>query len=219
MITVGMKLTLETVKGDQVEEKLHTKVVDLNRKRIYADYPTNQSTGRTFYFLENTKVRVSFISDHDVVYMYYSEVKRKKKKGRSMIEIPFPKTEELIKVQRREYVRIETNLDVAVYPLDESKEELITHTLDLSGGGLAVRSMKQTFMPNEEVDLMLVLPFEANDYVYLSVKGQTIRYSPLKEGEGYKLSIQFNSLEEHKRETIIKYCFDRQLERRRKLKI
>ncbi len=33
MITVGMKLTLETVKGDQVEEKLHTKVVDFNRKK------------------------------------------------------------------------------------------------------------------------------------------------------------------------------------------
>ncbi|GAA0458834.1 flagellar brake protein [Alkalibacillus silvisoli] len=217
MLSVGMKLTIEVVKGDQVEEKLHTKIVDLTKKRIYVDYPINQRTGRTFYFINNTKVRVSFVSDHDIVYMFYCDVKRRKKKKIPLIEIPFPNQDELIKVQRREYVRIEANLDVAVHSLDEEKEPLITHTLDLSGGGIAVKSTSQQFEQGEEVDLMLVLPFGPNDYVYLNIKGEVIRYAPSKEGQDYILSLKFKSIEDTKRETIIKYCFDQQLERRRKL--
>ncbi|NIK12319.1 flagellar brake protein [Alkalibacillus almallahensis] len=217
MLSVGKKLSIETVKGEQIEEKLHSKVFDLTNDHVFIDYPVNQQTGRTHYFIENTKVRVSFVSDHEVVFQFYSEVKRRKWQGMAVLELDYPQKDELMKIQRREYVRVNTNLDIALYPLDEEREPLISYTLDISGGGIAVKAHEIKFNEGEELDLMIVLPLEANQYIYLNAIGEVIRYSQM-DGSSWKLSIKFNSIDDEKREAIIKFCFDQQLQRRRKLK-
>ncbi|MET3682350.1 c-di-GMP-binding flagellar brake protein YcgR [Alkalibacillus flavidus] len=217
MLSVGKKLSIETVKGDQIEEKLHSKVFDLTKDKVFIDYPINQETGRTHYFLENTKVRVSFVSDHEVVYRFYTEVKRRKREGMAVLEFPLPTKDEMMKIQRRQYVRVDANLDAALYPLDEEREPLISYTMDISGGGVAVKSNDRLFSEGEELDMMIVLPLESNQYVYLNVKGEVIRYTQT-DGSSWKLSVKFKSIDEQKRESVIKFCFDQQLERRRKLR-
>ncbi|WP_188206033.1 flagellar brake protein [Alkalibacillus aidingensis] len=219
MFSVGMKLTIETFIDNEVKETFQATIVDLTKKKIFMDFPINQDTGRTGYFLEGSQIRVSFISK-GVVYRFQTEIKGRKKLTIPVLEIPYPKKDELIKIQRRKFVRIDKSLDIAIYSLERDIEPLISRTIDISGGGVAVRADTCQFEQGEELDIMIVLPVEINHYAYLSMKGEVISYTVIDGLETtYKLSIKFKSIKEETQEKIIKYCFDEQLERRRKLRV
>ncbi|WP_027964479.1 flagellar brake protein [Halalkalibacillus halophilus] len=219
MLSVGTKLTIEAIQNGDVEDVYIAKVVDFNNKRIFIDYPIHQQTGKTGYFLDGFQLRISFVGKHGSIYLFDSEILGKKKRKIPTLMIPYPTKDELVKVQRREYVRVNTYLDVAVYPIDEVKPPLISRTIDLSGGGIAVKAKEIIYEPGDQIEILLVLPFQVNDYAYLSMKGEVIRYQDGRTNDvPYKLSLKFTGISDIAREKVIKYCFEQQLERRRKIK-
>ncbi|WP_162297839.1 flagellar brake protein [Halalkalibacillus sediminis] len=221
MFSVGMKLTIESFKDGEVEDRFQCKLVEYSSKKLFVDYPVNERTGRTALFLEGTELRVSFVGKAGSVYSFPAEILMRKKINQiPTLVFSYPLKENLKKIQRREYVRIDTSLDVAIYSVDENKQPLITRTIDISGGGIAVVSKERkdiNFVSGDKIEITMVLPFQTNDYSYLTISGEIIRHVEQHKDQPPKLTIKFLDLDDDIRERIIKYCFDKQLERRRKL--
>lgn len=218
MFTVGMRITLEMEQHGE-REQYTSKLMEYNKKYLFITYPTHSRKSTTAFVPDGEKVFVSIVADNNIVYEFTTEVLgRKRIKKVPVLYLRMPHTSEIRKIQRRQYVRVDSKLDVAVYPAAEHKEPLITRSVDISGGGLAVVAKNDGgFEPGEPVQLTIVLPFKSDHYEYVDCPGEIIRYFTDKHHPDPRISIKFTDIKDEDREKIIKFIFEKQLEERRKL--
>lgn len=103
-------------------------------------------------------------------------------------------------IQRREFVRVDMELKVLLQK--EDKTNLVTRTVNVSGGGLRFYS-EGSFVPQEIVNITLYMPEDRA----VQAKGVIIPNEFLPPNE-YVLS--FSEIQERERDRIIKKCFEAQ---------
>lgn len=107
------------------------------------------------------------------------------------------------KIQRREYSRVPIDAKVIISRAD--KVNIVTRTIDISGGGIRFFS-KDRFVPGEQAGIFLYLPYEPS-----SIRGEgVIIYKEYPVENEYVLL--FTNIDEKERERIIKKCFKMQLD-------
>lgn len=215
MIKIGETLTLELIEVDE-HEKYRCKLLEKEKQRIFVDYPININTNRTVYLLEGTHLRASFIGEDGAVYWFHTEVVGRLKGHIPMLILSYPEEDQLIKIQRRQYVRVETAVDVAVHPLQFDFTPFVTITEDISAGGLALYASSDIkFYNGQKVSLWLVLPMQNGEYHHLNIISKVVRSVP-KDGKRNKVSFQFLDVDQNTRQILIRFCFDQQLLLRKK---
>ncbi|ARD49780.1 hypothetical protein SporoP37_15380 [Sporosarcina sp. P37] len=209
-LTIGTVLTIEKDYTEE-SEKFKCRVVDIeDDEHFMMDYPINMATGKTAFFIDGTQLLVTFVDEYKMSFAFRTEVHSRVNRTIPMLKLKYPGDKQLIKIQRREFVRVDTSLDVALQA-DASALQLVS--LDISAGGLAVNMKDHDyFAPNEEVKLMIVLYFSKTEIKYVACKAKVVRNW---ESEKRRLtSFAFNEIDEKDRQHIIRYCFERQLELR-----
>ncbi|RSK29347.1 pilus assembly protein PilZ [Bacillus sp. HMF5848] len=211
MAKIGTTFTLEPKYGNEIEV-LKCKLVEQKGNYLYIDYPINIKTRRTALLIDGTQIKVSFVIE-STVYSFDTEVLgRVRQRNIPMLILSYPGDDQLVKIQRREYVRVETAADVAVHSLNDEFKPFVTVTTDVSAGGAALIVPKKVNLEaNMKVITWFVLPMESGEYNYLRIYAKIIRIVPGKQGEADRAPIEFIDLEERDRQHIIRYCFDRQL--------
>ncbi|AXH98851.1 glycosyltransferase [Sporosarcina sp. PTS2304] len=209
-LTIGTILTLEKDYTEE-SEKFKSRVVDIeDDQHFMIDYPINMATGKTAFFIDGTQLLVTFVDDYKMSFAFRTEVHSRMNRTIPMLKLTYPGDKELIKIQRREFVRVDTSLDVAVESEDESLQLV---SLDISAGGLAVNMKSHEFFEVQDVvDLMIVLHFSKSEIKYVSCKATVVRN--WEEGKRRLSSFKFDTIDEKDRQHIIRYCFERQLELR-----
>ncbi|GAE91346.1 hypothetical protein JCM21714_294 [Gracilibacillus boraciitolerans JCM 21714] len=212
MIKIGNFLQLEQLNEESTTYKC--RVIETKNKKIFIDYPINERTNRTDIFPVGTHFVVSFI-DNNSIYSFNSEIIGKGKvKNIPTLMLSF-ESDNLKKIQRREFVRISVLLDVSVHSLEQTFESFTTVTHDISGGGMAVLvNSDLKVMEGESLDIMLVLSLD-DKLEYLHIIGKAIRIIDRKEDKNI-LSIKFEDIEPRDQQLIVRYCFLQQLKERRK---
>ncbi|GEN53894.1 flagellar brake protein [Halobacillus faecis] len=212
-LKVGTPLTLELKKPEVDEvDQYKCKLVDFEGSNIYIDYPVHTKTGRTGFFLNGTQFQASFVGQDQSVYWFKTEVMAREKRNIPVIGLFFPGLEELNRVQRRKYVRVEASVDAAV---ERNSGSFPTITNDISGGGVMLKqSPFEKLTEEEKIGLTLVLPMNTGETHYVFAKGQVIRVIPAKDSQPERVSVEFIDIHEKDRQMIIKYCFERQMQSR-----
>ncbi|WP_449620202.1 flagellar brake protein [Robertmurraya sp. Marseille-Q9965] len=215
MMKIGDLLTLELHYSDRVE-RYKCKLVERNGQQLYIDYPINMETKRTAFFLDGTQLKCSFIMQDGSVYLFESEVVGRVKQKIPMMMLTYPGDDQLIKIQRRQYVRVETAVDVAIHPTNSVFQPFVTVTDDISAGGAAIIvSKKQKLESGTLIDSWFVLPMQNGDFHYFKFEAKVVRNIPLDPNR-YKTSLEFLNIEALERQVLLRFCFDRQLAMRRK---
>lgn len=105
--------------------------------------------------IDGSEFRATFRTEDKHSFAFNTEVIGRKAGNIPMIMLHCPKAEEFIKIQRREYVRVETPVDVAVQ-FKDYKYQLVT--VDISAGGLAlILKGNLAFKDGDDVKLTIVL--------------------------------------------------------------
>lgn len=214
MLKIGDVLTLELKYSDK-DEKFKCKLVERIGSQIYIDYPINLKTNKTAFFIDGTELKCSFVHEHSV-YSFETEVVGRVKQNIPMIKLSYPGDEQLMKIQRRQYVRVETPIDIAVHPNNFEFNPFVTVTDDISAGGAAIIvSSKQALTPGQLINTWLVLPLQNGESHYLKFQAKVVRIIPLN-NERNKASLEFLEVDPHKRQLLLRFCFDRQVVMRKK---
>ncbi|TQR08012.1 flagellar brake protein [Psychrobacillus soli] len=212
-IKLGTVLTLEPTVSENAE-KYRCKIVDSYDHAIYVDYPVDTITGRTVFLMDGTQLRVSYTEESKAAFAFQTEVLGKRKGQIPMIKLSYPGDSEIIKIQRRDFVRVVATLDISVQ-FEGEKYPFVTD--DISAGGTAVvlnRAVK--FKADDEVSLLIPLPFNNGDIKYVSTTAQVIR---IWQRDAITLaSLQFSDTDEVDKQLIVRYCFERQVWLRKKSK-
>lgn len=210
-IKIGTQLQLEPTYTDRVE-KFRCKVVEQQEHILYIDYPVNMATKKTAFLIDGSEFRATFRTEDNQAFAFNTEVIGRKAGTIPMIMLHCPKPDEFVKIQRREYVRVETPVDVAIQ-FKNYKYQLVT--ADISAGGLAlILKGEVAFNEGDEVDLTVVLPFANGDVKYVMTTAVVVR---IFEKDHKRLAtIQLTDTDDVDQQHIVRFCFERQLTNRRK---
>lgn len=222
MIETGTTIVLE-LKNDNTNEQNKTyrcRVVDYINSQLVVDYPIDVETNKQSYFLEGTEFNASFVGKDEAVYVLNTEIVGRSTRNVPVLLLKDPGKETYIRIQRRNYVRVETAIDVAIYPMDHSYPPFRTVTWDISGGGCAVIVPEEQPFPTEgEVKIWLSIHLQSGEICYFHTISKIIRVIPSKGTLNKRVSLEFISLTKEERQLVVRYCFEKQLEQRRKKRI
>jgi c-di-GMP-binding flagellar brake protein YcgR len=215
VLDIGDVINLETKDGNV--ERLKCKLVDKKANQLYIDYPINESTGRTAYLMIGTELIASFINKDQHAFRFQTEVTGRVKENIPMISITYPGDDQLIRVQRREFVRIDTSLDVAIHPINNEFKPITAITTDISAGGAAIIVPKYTKLrQDQEIFVWFSLPFQNESIEYIKLNAKIIRFIPAENELFLKAPLQFLNIDEETRQTLIRFCFNQQILLRKK---
>lgn len=212
IIKIGTVIFLEKENGDDAE-RYKSRVVDLVDDTLMIDYPVHVETGKTVFMTNETALLVSFTDELKMSYSFKTKVQGRRLEGVPMLQLLYRGDDHLIKIQRREFVRVDVNLDVAV---EDEGEVTRLVTADISAGGLAINLPDlQALRENATVKLVIVLPFQKRDIEYVRAKAKIVR---IWEEKGRIIaSLEFLEVSDTNRQQIVQFCFERQLQLKKKL--
>ncbi|MEK4699171.1 flagellar brake domain-containing protein [Solibacillus sp. FSL R7-0668] len=210
-LKIGTQLTLEPTYTER-NEKFRCRVVETKDNIIYIDYPINVETKKTAFLIDGAQFRAIFNTESKESYTFNTEVLGRKAGNVHMIMLACPPKEDFLKIQRREYVRVETPVDIALL-FDGHKYQLVAE--DISAGGVAVHIKTPVeFKDGDEVQVLVVLPFTNGEIRYVETEAVIVR---IFERDGVQIaSIRFTDTDEVDQQHIVRFCFERQVLIRKK---
>jgi c-di-GMP-binding flagellar brake protein YcgR len=210
-LKIGTLLTLEPTYTERVE-KFRCKIVERHKNVIFIDYPVNMETNKTAFLVDGAQFRVTFTNEEKFSYSFQTEVLGRRNGNIQMIMLSCPPANEFIKIQRREYVRVETPVDVAV-EFKGHRYQLVAE--DISAGGTAIQLKTPVeFKEGDVVKMMIVLPFVNGEMRYVETDATVVRI--FEKGEINIASIQLTDTDEPDQQQIVRFCFERQVLIRKK---
>ncbi|WP_071395611.1 flagellar brake protein [Bacillus tuaregi] len=215
MLTIGNSLILEPKYSDRMET-FKCRLVERKGNILYIDYPINVQTNRTTFLVDGTQLRVSFVEGKSG-YLFETEILGRMVQGIPMMLLQYPGDDYVIKVQRREFVRIETSVDVAIHPLNSEFYPFTTITEDISAGGaLVVFNHAANIMPGMNIRSVFVLPMQNGDIHYMDLHSKVVRVMKKKGTNQDLFSILFQDVTPFERQQLLRFTFDRQLALKKK---
>src|SRR5690625_1308164 len=118
---IGAMIHLE-YKQHNISEtmKYYCKIIEKNDDYLFIDYPINDKTKKTSFFRNGTNFSVTYIGKDQSVYKFRTELVSKVNLNIPALALKLPQKKDIKRVQRREFVRIKSAVDAAVYATDES---------------------------------------------------------------------------------------------------
>ncbi len=204
VLAIGDTLYIEVQGGDAA--RLRCRVVDLKDRVLYTDYPINDETGKTTFLLNGTEIN-AFFSQHGQAYLFKSVLLHRKKETIPMLAFTLPEQNGFTKVQRREYVRVETDADAAIHSVSDAFKPFTALTVDLSAGGAAVKVPANAGLnENDQVWMWLSLHFQNGSIQYAKIQANVINA-----GKSGIAALEFTDMTETDRKQLLQYCFDQEL--------
>lgn len=211
MLKIAMTLLLEQTYADEIEP-LKCMVTEIEEGTFYIDYPVKVKTGKPAFLVNGTQLKATFTDAKKGTFIFYTEVLKKVKGNIPMLQLLLPPVELFIKIQRRQFVRVETRVDVAVHPKNGEFVPFRTVTEDLSAGGAALRlTNNMTIHDVPFIDLRMALPLNSGEISYLLLHCKVIRMGEEK-NDVHILSIQFIEPSQHDVQIIMRYIFEKQVD-------
>ncbi|WP_067725420.1 flagellar brake protein [Oceanobacillus damuensis] len=214
---IGTVLNIEVKEAETGEiNEYHCKIIEKNKNYLIIDYPIHTETKKTAFFPKGTSLSASFIGNDQAIYRFSTEIAAKFKLNIPALAIDIPDNKDVKRIQRREYVRIETAVDIAAHSVDNQFSPFTTVTSDISGGGLSIIAPSNIHLETGfRTDMWIALQTQSQEILY--VYGQTeIVYIREVSSRTNLVSCKFISITTQDRQKIVKFCFEKQREARQK---
>jgi len=206
MLKIGDTITIEA-NG----EKYRSKILDIQKDAIYMNDPVHIKTNRTAFLGTDTQFVAEFVTETGQAYSFLSTVLTRIPGKINSVKITKP--EQFIPLQRREFLRVNSSVDVAVHPLNKEFAPFTTVTVDLSAGGASIvvpKSKTRYFTEGQKILSWIVLPMQNGENHYLKLTGKVVRIFNLNE-KSDAVSLQYLDKTKKQEQQLIKYCFEFQL--------
>lgn len=190
-----------------------TRIADMGDGLIHMEIPLSTKDGKPLRLFPGDRLTACFTVD-GTRYDFCTEVTGFKEDAIRLVSVKAPEPEAVSRSQRRNYLRMPAELEVAVRLHD--KLQLTAVTADVGGGGLSFTCDGDT--PVAEQDVLtgwLLLQYRNGSIDHMSFPARVVRTKPLENGNKMVMC-SFTDISEHERQKVIRYCFERQLESRKK---
>lgn len=211
---VNQMLHYHIASADEEEAAVEyrSRIADELEDCLLIENPINDRTGRFQRLFLGDELSVYYMTDAGVKNYFDSHVLGFAEDVVRLIKITKPDPEKLTKIQRRNFLRVPAELEIAVKLSDRVR--FVCKTDDVGGGGISfICEGKWSLMTGQTLDCWLLVPYKNGSIEHATFKAEIVRVVEMESGR-LQAMIKFISISDGERQKIIRYCFEKQLEYR-----
>jgi c-di-GMP-binding flagellar brake protein YcgR len=212
---INQLLFIQVNSIDEEEEKqeFKSRIADVGEGYISMEVPFDDLTGRKKRLYVGDEMSAYFVAQDGVKNYFNTSVRGFTDDVIRLVQIKKPEPDAITKVQRRSFLRVPAELEMAVKLFDQLK--FIALTDDVGGGGISFICDAHIPLSNQQiVSCWLLAHYKNNQIEHIPFKGELVRVGPLETGQ-QQVMMRFAEITERDRQKIIRFCFERQLDIRK----
>lgn len=214
-----LRLSLVHASEERKGQTFKTRVADLKEQIVVIELPTSEKTGRTGPFPAGTECDVWYIGDDGTRYEFRTVIIGRQNENIPVLLMRLPEKNAVKRTQRRHYLRINTAVEIAVKTTDPIRRyHFLARTIDLSGGGISFTcAASYRLQEKDRLQVWMSLPAKTGQVQHAFAEVEIVRCHPVEEkGLHQWISGKFVQISEADRAKIVRACYERQLDLRKK---
>lgn len=194
-------------------EILRSRVADVDDEHLYIEIPLDENSRRLYKSQIGERFVIFYMTQDGMKNFFETTVTGFRKEVVGLVALRKPDPEQIAKEQRRNYLRVEANLELAVNV--PGKMKFLTLTEDIGGGGISfLCDKKRSIDVGEKLDCWLLINYRNGSLAHAHFEAEVVRMVSISDKKNL-LMLRINQIAEVEQQKIIRYCFERQLDMRR----
>ncbi|MNW39991.1 PilZ domain protein [compost metagenome] len=194
----------------EAEKECKSRIADIEEESFLIEIPIESDTGKVKRLFIGDELSIYFLSDTGVKNYFNTYVLGFAEDVVQLVRIRKPEEDTISKIQRRNFLRVVAELELAVKLKDST--QFIAHTEDVGGGGVSfICDSKYVINQGDLIYCWLLLPFKNGLIDHVPFEAEVVRTKSLESGRT-TVMLKFVSISNLERQTLIRYCFERQFD-------
>ncbi|WP_312883387.1 flagellar brake protein [Paenibacillus germinis] len=213
---VNQILHMQVNSIDDEESKIEYKsrIADVTDSVIAIEIPLNEKTGRLKKLYQGDELSTFYLGQGGVKHYFTTSVTGFRDDVIRLVELRKPEPEAITQVQRRSFLRVLAELEIAVKLSDQI--QFIGVTEDVGGGGISF--ICEGHIPigmNAIISCWVLAPYKNGNIEHIPFTGEVVRVKQLETGKQLAM-IRFIDIADRERQKLIRFCFERQMDFRKR---
>ncbi|NOU72105.1 glycosyl transferase [Paenibacillus sp. LMG 31458] len=213
---VNQILHMQVNSIDDEESKIEYKsrIADVTDSVIAIEIPLNEKTGRLKKLYQGDELSTFYLGQGGVKHYFTTSVTGFRDDVIRLVELRKPEPEAITQVQRRSFLRVLAELEIAVKLSDQI--QFIGVTEDVGGGGISF--ICEGHIPigmNASISCWVLVPYKNGNIEHIPFTGEVVRVKQLETGKQLAM-IRFIDIADRERQKLIRFCFERQMDFRKR---
>ncbi|WP_010494949.1 flagellar brake protein [Paenibacillus elgii] len=207
-------IQINSIDEEEAKQEYKSRIAGVSDAYISMEVPMNDKSGKLKRLYPGDELSVYFITEGGVKNYFISSVLGFSDDVIRLVLIKKPDPESITKVQRRNFLRVPAILEIAVKFSEQL--QFVSLTDDVGGGGISF--LCEGYVPVESghtVECWLLVPFKNGQIEHVPFKSEIVRVKELETGKK-QVMMRFSEITDRDRQKIIRYCFERQLDFRKR---
>lgn len=212
---IGDLLFIRIDSGDEKESKIgyKSRIADIDEESILIEVPIREDNGQLKKMFAGDELSLYFMTEGGVKNYFNSFVTGFKEDVIRMVRIRRPEPDSISKIQRRSFLRVNAELEVAVKT--DKMFHFLTRTEDVGGGGISLScDENHNVAEGDKLSCWVVVPYKNGSIEHVPFEGEIVRIKILEKGRKIAM-VRITSVTDMERQKLIRFCFERQLDFRR----
>ncbi|WP_429309701.1 flagellar brake protein [Paenibacillus mucilaginosus] len=209
-----LHIQIESIDEEEARQEYKSRIADVTDTEIIMEVPINESTGCLKKLFKGDGLSVYFIAEGGVKNYFHTEVSGFRDDVIRLVAIRKPEPEAVTQIQRRSYLRVPAELEIALRLPDGERHVALTD--DVSGGGLSLLCPPTVRAgEGQSLECWLLLHMKSGTPEHIPFSAEVVRVKMHESGK-HQLMLRFTEISDKDRQKIIRYCFERQLDIRKR---
>ncbi|MEC0237408.1 flagellar brake domain-containing protein [Paenibacillus kribbensis] len=210
-------LYIQLAGSDHKDElfEFKSRIAEEESQNFLIEIPMSQTSGRLKRLYLGEELSIFFMSEGGIKNYFNTHVTGFKEDVLRMVRIQKPDPDSISKIQRRNYLRVQASLEIAVkHGVNESR--FVAETHDVGGGGVSFQIQEAHHLEEgESLSCWILVPYRNGTLEHVWFQSEVIRIQEMENGRRL-IMLKYEKIADQERQKLIKYCFERQLEFREK---
>jgi c-di-GMP-binding flagellar brake protein YcgR len=207
-------LQVNSIDESEAKEMYKSRISDVDDQYITMEVPMNEKTGRLKRLYAGDEISAHYVSEGGVKNYFNTAVLGFKEDVVRLVVIKRPDPEAITKVQRRNFLRVPAELEIAVRL--SQYIQFTDFTDDVSGGGISFLCDKHIpAQVGNQAECWMLVTYRNGRLDHIQFNGELIRVKPLETTKQLCM-LRFTEITDMDRQKIVRYCFERQMDFRKK---
>lgn len=205
-------LYIHIASSDTAESDIEyrSRIAEIEEDALLIEIPMQEKNGRLKKLFVGDELSVYFMTEGGIKNYFSTYVIGFQEDVIRMVRVRKPAPEAISKIQRRSFLRVDAELELAVK--DAQGARYLVRTDDVGGGGVSFLS-DASVKPDEggKLQCWLLLPYRNGSTEHASFEGEIVRVKKLENGR-HLVMLKFVTITDSERQKVIRYCFERQFD-------
>ncbi|MBP1155237.1 MULTISPECIES: flagellar brake domain-containing protein [unclassified Paenibacillus] len=206
-------IQINSIDEEEAKKEYKSRIADLAETYISMEVPIDDNTGHLKRLYQGDELSAHFITEDGVKHYFNTAVIGFLDDVVRLVRIKKPELRSITKVQRRSFLRVPAELEIAVKISEQL--QFVTLTDDVGGGGISF--LCDGYIPanaGQTVTCWLLIHYKNGQIEHVPFKSEIVRVKLLDAGK-QQVMLRYSEISDRERQKIIRFCFERQFEIRK----